>query len=312
MFGRQRPDAPGRQGAGPDTGKGEDMDRRLMFAAIAAVSAAFAAVCADMDYACEAELPRLDALAFNSDGSMVYGQVLVPSSRFGGARPCVIFCHGFAGFTRWDDVAHDLCRAGIAVVIPHHRGAWGSEGEYTVTGCIRDAENLARWAMEAGTAEKYGIDTNEVYLAGHSMGGNSVVNAAVRAGGVRGVVLVAPCDIGFMAGRLGREELKRFLVGEGMLVLRRASDDSIVDDIMEHSGEMLFAGAAGALGGKKVFLATAEYDRTVPVEPLDSFWAALGDGATRLRRTYKAGHSLMGSRLEFAADLKAFVLGGRE
>ena len=280
----------------------------LAHAMAANAAVAIAATDADESYAIEAELPRIEALAFKSEGSLIYGQVLVPSAKFVGARPCVIFCHGFAGFTRWDDVAHDLCRAGIAVVIPHHRGAWGSEGEYTVSGCIRDAENLARWAMDAATAAQYGFDTNAVYLVGHSMGGNSVVNAAARLKGVRGVVLVAPCDIGFMAQGMGREELERFLIGEGMQVLRRASDDSIVDDIIANAAEMRFVKAAKALDGKKVFLVTAEYDRTVPTKPLDEFWAALGDNVAKCKRTYRAGHSLMGARRIFAAELKDFIL----
>ena len=258
-------------------------------------------------YASEAELPRLDALVFQSEGSTIYGQVLVPSAKFAGSRPCVVFCHGFAGFTRWDDVAHDLCRAGIAVVIPHHRGAWGSEGEYTVTGCIKDVENLAQWMMGEDTAAKYGFDTNEVYLVGHSMGGNSVVNAAARLPGVRGVALVAPCDIGYMAQKMSREELKRFLIGEGMLVLRRSSDDSIVDDIIAHAADMRFERAAHALEGKKVFLVTAEYDRIVPMEPLNAFWDNLGAGTQKRRTAYRAGHSLMGARLALAADLTDFI-----
>ena len=280
------------------------MNMRMMLVAVAA--AVLVGCGAEEKYANEAELPKLDALVFNSEGSMVYGQVLVPSEKFAGPRPCAIFCHGFAGFTRWDDVAHDLCRAGIAVVIPHHRGAWGSEGEYTVTGCIKDAENLARWAMDSETAEKYGLDTNAVYLVGHSMGGNSVVNAAARLPGVRGVALVAPCDIGYMAQKMSREELKSFLIGEGMLVLRRASDDSIVDDIIAHAAEMRFERAANALAEKKVFLATAAYDRTVPMEPLDAFWDNLGTGVQKRRKAYLAGHSLMGARLTLAADLKEF------
>ena len=262
----------------------------------------------DERYASEAELPRIDALAFKSEGSLIYGQVLVPSAKFASPRPCAIFCHGFAGFTRWDDVAHDICRAGIAVVIPHHRGAWGSEGEYTVSGCIRDAENLARWLMDAATAAKYGLDTNAVYLVGHSMGGNSVVNAAARLAGVRGVALVAPCDIGFMAQRMEREALKRFLIGEGMHALHRASDDSVVEDIVSNAAKMRFARVSKALGGKKVFLATGEYDGTVPNDPLEEFWAALGDDVQKSRRTYRAGHSLMGARCTFATDLRDFIL----
>ena len=276
------------------------------------VAMAFAAVGAEDKYAGEAELPRIEALAFKSEGSLIYGQFLVPSAKFASPRPCAIFCHGFAGFTRWDDVAHDLCRAGISVVIPHHRGAWGSEGEYTVSGCIRDAENLARWVMATATAAKYNLDTNAVYLVGHSMGGNSVVNAAARLEGLRGVALVAPCDIGFMAQQMSREALKNFLIGEGMQALHRASDDSIVDDIILNAKEMHFARAAKALGGKKVFLATGDYDSTVPNEPLEEFWRALGDGVKKCRRTYDAGHSLMGVRTAFASDLKNFILASTE
>ena len=46
----------------------------------------------------------------------------------------------------------------------------------------------------------------------------------------------------------------------------------------------------------------------VPSDPLDAFWAELGDGGARFRRTYGTGHSLMGARLTLAKDLKAFIL----
>ena len=263
----------------------------------------------DGSYSTEAELPRLDALVFNSNGSKIYGQVLVPSSQFGSRRPCAVLCHGFAGFTRWDDVAQDLCRAGIVVVIPHHRGAWGSEGEYTVSGCIRDAESLAAWAMGADFAAKYGADANAVYLIGHSMGGNSVINAAARINAVKGVALIAPCDIGFMARRMSKNKMLSFLNGEGLTVLRRASDEAVVDDIYANAEAMRFTNAAKLLVGKKVFLATGEYDTTVPSEPLEAFWAALPENAgVRVRKAYRCGHSMMGFRRDLAVALADFIL----
>jgi pimeloyl-ACP methyl ester carboxylesterase len=278
----------------------------MLIVAIAAL--AMVGCCTEGKFSSEVELPKLDALVIKSEGSTIYGQVLVPSAKFARPRPCVIFCHGFAGFTRWDDVAHDLCRAGIAIVIPHHRGAWGSEGEYTVTGCIRDAENLARWATGADFAAKYQTDTNAVYLVGHSMGGNSVVNAAARMGGVKGVALIAPCDIGFMSEQMKRDELTRFLIGEGLHVLHRASDEAVVDDIERNAESMRFSRAAQSLAGVGVFLATGEYDAVVPTKPLDMFWAALpNDGARRIRKSYRATHSLMGCRRALARDLVEFV-----
>lgn len=257
----------------------------------------------------EENLPRLDALAFAVDGSRIYGQILVPSPRFSSKRPCAIICHGFAGFTRWDDVAHDLCRAGIAVIIPHHRGAWGSEGEYTVSGCIRDAEMLAAWAMGADFAEKYNTDTNAIYVIGHSMGGNSAVNAASRLDGIRGIALVAPCDIGYMASKKSRKEMTEFLNGEGLQVLKRKSDGAVVDDIYDNADAMLFTKAAKSLAHRKVLLATGDYDTVVPSEPLDEFWVRLGgDGAGHVRKRYHASHSMMGSRQELAKDIIDLIL----
>jgi len=281
----------------------------FLVSSLAAILCGCAERFADGCYSTEAELPRLDALIFDSDGSAIYGQVLVPSSQSGGQRPCAILCHGFAGFTRWDDVAHDLCRAGIIVVIPHHRGAWGSEGEYTITGCIRDAESLANWAMGADFAAKYGADTNAVYLIGHSMGGNSVVNAAARVPGVKGVALIAPCDVGYMASTIPKDRMLAFLRGEGLAVLRRASDDAVVDDVYVNAATMRFANAAKSLNGKKVFLATGAYEKVVPNEPLDEFWAALPEDVGRHERmTYRCGHSMMGCRRELAAALADFIL----
>ena len=259
--------------------------------------------------ASERDLPHLEALAFKVEGASIYGQILVPSPAFGKSRPCAIICHGFAGFTRWDDVAHDLCRAGIVVIIPHHRGAWGSEGDYLVTGCIRDAEELAKWASSAAFTSRYGTDANAVYLIGHSMGGNSVVNAAARLDRVRGVALIAPCDIGYMASQKSKEDLMAFLIGEGLKVLKRQSDRAVVDDIYAHAATMRFSVAAPSLAHRKVFLATGEYDTVVSLAPLDEFWTKIGgDNVRHIRRRYRSGHALMGARQQLTEDLLEFIL----
>ena len=56
------------------------MKTRMIVAAVATVMA-LVSVGADERYANEAELPRIDALALKSEGCLLYGQVLVPSSR---------------------------------------------------------------------------------------------------------------------------------------------------------------------------------------------------------------------------------------
>ena len=145
------------------------------------------------------------------------------------------------------------------------------------------------------------------------MGGNSVVNAAARLDRVRGVALIAPCDIGYMASQKSKEELTAFLIGEGLEVLKRQSDRAVVDDIYAHAAAMRFSNAAPSLAHRKVFLATGDYDTVVPLAPLDEFWTKIGgDDARHIRRRYRCGHALMGVRQPFTEDLLAFILEGRK
>ena len=55
---------------------------------------------ADRPAADEAAISESEALVFRSGGDRIYGQLLRPNAAFGKGRPVVIFCHGFAGFTR--------------------------------------------------------------------------------------------------------------------------------------------------------------------------------------------------------------------
>ena len=91
----------------------------------------------------ETALPDYDTLDIVSHGCHLYGEILWPDGGFGQLRPCVILLHGFPGSARNDDLAHALCRIGCVVLIPHHRGAWGSEGEYLISNCVEDAVTLA-------------------------------------------------------------------------------------------------------------------------------------------------------------------------
>lgn len=81
-----------------------------------------------------------------SNDQHVYGEIMWPDGEYSALRPCVIMLHGFPGSARNDDIAHALCRIGCVVMVPHHRGAWGSEGKYLITHCIEDARNLVDYA----------------------------------------------------------------------------------------------------------------------------------------------------------------------
>ena len=273
-----------------------------------AVVLAKAYLAADRPAEGEATISRSEALVFRSGGDRIYGQILRPNVAFGKGRPVVIFCHGFAGFTRMDDVAHALCRAGCVALVPHHRGAWGSEGKYTVANIIDDAVNLVDYVSSDDFSAKYGTDPKLVFLCGYSMGGNTVLHAAIRRPQVRGVIMQAPCDIAFCMRSMPKAEAFKFLSDNGLEVLRTDGAEALYGEIMAAADRLDFKTAAAKMKGRNVMLAVGRYDHVVPRDPIDAFWSALdGKAAVRVRKDYPTSHGFMGVRVSFAADIADFI-----
>ena len=252
-----------------------------------------------------------DALVFRSDGAEIYGQILIPDRTFGDRRPCVLMFHGFAGFGRFDDVGQALCRAGCVVLIPHHRGAWGSQGKYSVSNCVRDAAGLIRHVGSPEFQAKYPIDPNAIFLVGHSMGGNTVLNAAVEVPGVRGIIMLAPCDIGTMFRRMSKDEMRNFMIENGLTVLRTDGFDAVYDDLARHASEYAFPHAAEKLKNVNLFLAVGEWDTCISNDLLKVFYAAARRNGTLPSCSYKSypsRHGLMGVRAQLSCDIAEFIL----
>lgn len=259
----------------------------------------------------ENDVSGYDALVFNSGSSFIYGQILKPDGAWGGNRPCVIMFHGFAGFGRFDDVAQALCRAGCVVIIPHHRGAWGSEGYYSFTNCIEDAVNLANYARSEEFAERYCTDPDAIFLLGHSMGGNTSINAAARLDFIKGIILLAPCDISAIYKASSDESLMNFLVDNGGEILHSRGLDCIFADVKDNADKMLFTANAEKICKMNVFLAAGRRDDVCPpeltAEPLMNELEKYKTGAIRINRLYDADHSLMAVRVKLTYEIANFI-----
>lgn len=256
-------------------------------------------------------IPDYDSFVFKSGEAEIYGQLLKPDRSYGENRPCVLFFHGFAGFVRFDDIGQALCRAGCVVLIVHHRGAWGSQGKYSVSNCIQDAVNLVQHVKSAEFRNRYHTDADSVFLVGHSMGGNTVLNAAVRSSGVRGIVMLAPCDIGTMTLKTPKEEMRTFLVENGLEILKTDGFEAVYGDLARHAPEYAFPSAAGRLKNTSLLLITGELDTCISNDMLKTFYAAAGQNKKmplRLHKSYRSKHGLMGVRVRISRDIADFIL----
>ena len=85
-------------------------------------------------------------------------------------KPTLLLLHGLPGNERNLDLAQAVRRAGWNVLTFTYRGAWGSEGTFSVHHALDDARAVLDF-LRSDAARAYDVDPEQIVLAGHSMGG---------------------------------------------------------------------------------------------------------------------------------------------
>lgn len=239
-------------------------------------------------------LSDYDTLDFVSNDQHVYGEIMWPDGEYSALRPCVIMLHGFPGSARNDDIAHALCRIGCVVMVPHHRGAWGSEGKYLITHCIEDARNLVDYAKSDAFCRRYNVDARNIVLPGHSMGANTALNAGKSISDIRGLILITPFD----PTRYLCEEKRKYLTAllEKGKILQSDGAEYIYQDVEQHRDQMNFEKAFEKIKDQNILCLAGEYDSCAPisemVQPLWSKLEAHHTQAVQRLKIYPAEHGL--------------------
>lgn len=256
-----------------------------------------------------AALSDYHTLDIVSNNHHIYGEILWPDGEYSAPRPCVIMLHGFPGSARNDDIAHALCRIGCVVLVPHHRGAWGSEGKYLISNCIEDAGNLVAHAGSPEFCGKYNIDPNMIILLGHSMGANTALNAGKQIPHLRGIILIAPFDP-TRCFYTGKEEALLTLLKEGK-VLQSDGEACIYQDVAQHKEQMNFEIAFDQVKDKNILCLAGQYDSCAPIsEMVQPLWDKLSQHTTHAvqeLKIYPTEHGLLGRRISVITDIANFL-----
>ncbi len=248
-------------------------------------------------------------LDFVSNGSHIYGEILWPSANYPKPHPCVIMLHGFPGTARNDDISHALCRIGCVVIVPHNRGAWGSQGKYLITNCIEDAQNLAEYAHSPEFTEKYNVNPEQIFLLGHSMGANSALNAGRKLDWIRGIIMLTPYDPTRYLNR-AKEVCFRSLLEEGK-ILQSDGIDAIYEDVVVNREEISHPNAFEQVKDKNLLVIAATYDSVSPINemilPLWKLLEAHKTEAVQKKIEVHSEHGLLGKRITVIKEIAAFI-----
>lgn len=211
--------------------------------------------------------PEIIELNIVSGGVHLYGYLLSPDRRMEGPYPTIIMSHGFPGYTTNNDLELALMRMGCVVIHMNHRGAWGSEGNYLFTNLKDDLIAVAKWAHNAAIADQYHIDVNNIFLVGHSMGGQTVLNAAKDLSFIKGVAAMAAYDIGAAFRYHMEKDLFLMIETEGQC-LKMQSAGEVYENALVNKQELSILNRYDELLNKNVLLVEASYDTIAPPDKM--------------------------------------------
>ena len=226
-------------------------------------SNAFIALASDA----QGSLPEIYELNIVSGGCHIYGYLLQPDKRIKGPYPTVIMSHGFPGYTTNNDLELSLMRTGCVVIHLNHRGAWGSDGEYLFTNLKDDLIEIAKWAHNPAIADQYSIDTENIFLVGHSMGGQSVLNAAKDLEFIKGVAALAPYDIGAAFRYRLEKDLFLMIETEGQC-LKMNSASEVYENALINQQTLSILNRYDDLAKHNVLLVEASLDSVAPPDKM--------------------------------------------
>ena len=123
----------------------------------------------------------MNELFIPSDQSVIAGFIYTANGKE--KHPTLLMLHGYPGNERNLDIAQAVRAHGWNVIYFDYRGSWGSGGQFSFANCIQDVVNVVAFCKK--NADKFHIDTTNIALFGHSMGGWVCLKALQQLPGIK-------------------------------------------------------------------------------------------------------------------------------
>jgi pimeloyl-ACP methyl ester carboxylesterase len=189
-----------------------------------------------------------------SDNALLAG--LIYKANGAGKHPTLLLLHGYPGNERNLDLAQVVRATGWNVIYFDYRGSWGSQGKFTLMNCVGDVVNVVKFCNKFQDSLK--IDTSNIVLFGHSMGGWVSLKAIQSIPQIKKVFALSTWDIyGDYKKVMNQKELMDLANNPetgGKYFVLNASLKEIFEPVMKQPGYFNLVIDGKALAGKQIVM----------------------------------------------------------
>jgi pimeloyl-ACP methyl ester carboxylesterase len=170
-------------------------------------------------------------------------------------HPTLLLLHGYPGNERNLDLAQVVRTHGWNVIYFDYRGSWGSQGQFSFKNCVNDVVNVVAFCKKYQDSLK--IDTSNIVLFGHSMGGWICLKALQELPGIKKGFALSTWDIykdlkGFHSVEDLYAKMKTDF-GKGYFVLN-TPDKEIYSAVIRDPGYYMLEKGAKALADRQLIM----------------------------------------------------------
>jgi len=193
----------------------------------------------------------MNELFMPSGGATIAGLIY----RANGAQkhPTLIMLHGYPGNERNLDIAQVVRAHGWDVIYFDYRGSWGSGGQFSFANCVQDVANVVAFCKKYSDSLR--IDTSNIVLFGHSMGGWVCLKSLAQLPGIKKGFALSTWDIYADFQDIKNEEqmMQRARQGGNYFVLNTPLKE-LFKPVVDHPSFYKIQNDTAALVGKQIIM----------------------------------------------------------